>query len=94
MSPSTDSIFLRAASVAVTDQPVCGGSMNTRSKCSNQLCGLSSTRYGAAAMLPSSGTTTRLGPSAPRCSQIEAEPGPPLKAKQTGRCAGTAPLSW
>ena len=27
------------------------------------------------------------GPSAPRCSQIDAEPGPPLKAKQTGRAA-------
>ena len=38
-------------------------------------------------------TTTRLGPSAPRCSQIEAEPGPPLKAKQTGRVAASAPFS-
>jgi hypothetical protein len=26
-----------------TDQPVCGGSMKTRSKCSNQACGLSTT---------------------------------------------------
>ena len=44
-------------------------------------------------MLPSSGTTTRLGPRAPRCSQIEAEPGPPLKAKHTGRVAASAPFS-
>lgn len=93
MSPSTESILLRAASLAVTDQPVCGGSMKTMSKCSNQLCGLSSTAYGGSGMRPSSGTTTRLGPSAPRCSQIDAEPGPPLKAKHTGRAAASAPCS-
>ena len=40
-SPSTDSIFLRAASLAAVDQPVCGGSMKTRSKCSSQVSGLS-----------------------------------------------------
>src|SRR5438046_8573556 len=33
---------------------------------------------------------TRFGPSAPRCSQIEAEPGPPLKTKHTGRSFGSA----
>src|SRR5580658_1200882 len=41
-------------------------------------------------MVPSSRITTRLGPSAPRCSQIDADPGPPLKAKQTGRVAAGA----
>ena len=41
-------------------------------------------------MLASSGTITRFGPSAPRCSQIEAEPGPPLNAKHTGRGVGPA----
>ena len=92
-SPSTERIFFLASALAVVDQPVCGGSMKTRSKCSNQLCGLSLTAYGALGMLPSSGTTTRFGPSAPRCSQIEAEPGPPLKAKHTGRWRASAPLS-
>jgi hypothetical protein len=84
---------LRAFSFADTDQPVCGGSMNTMSKCSNQLSGLSEIEYGPTGIEPSSGTTTRFGPSAPRCSQIEAEPGPPLKAKHTGRDAAAAPSS-
>ena len=34
-------------------------------------------------------TTTRRGPRMPRCSQMDDEPGPPLKAKHTGR--GGAP---
>ena len=41
--------------------------------------------------MPSSRITTRLGPSAPRCSQIDADPGPPLKTKHTGRVVGSAP---
>ena len=41
-SPSTDSMRLRAASDAHTDQPVCGGSMKTRSKCASQVSALSS----------------------------------------------------
>ena len=49
--------------------------------------------YVARGMLPSSGVTTRFGPSAPRWSQIDADPGPPLNAKQTGRVAEAAPLS-
>ena len=59
--------------------------MNTRSKCSNHDSGLSVTVYGGGGIVPSSRMTTRFGPSAPRCSQIDAEPGPPLKAKHTGR---------
>jgi hypothetical protein len=91
-SPSTESIFFLASALAVVDQPVWGGSTKTRSKCSNQLCGLSATAYGASGMLPSSGVAMRFGPSAPRCSQIDAEPGPPLKAKHTGRVRGSAPF--
>ena len=40
-------------------------------------------------MNPSGCNTTRRGPSAPMCSQIEAEPGPPLKAKVSGRFAAS-----
>ena len=90
-SPSTLSIFLRASSLAVIEYPVCGGSMNTRSKCSNHDSWLSVTVYGGGGIEPSSRMTTRFGPSAPRCSQIEAEPGPPLNTKHTGRVAGGAP---
>src|SRR5271166_4597874 len=61
--------------------------MNTRSKCSNHDSWLSVTVYGGGGIVPSSRMTTRFGPSAPRCSQIEEEPGPPLKTKQTGRDA-------
>jgi hypothetical protein len=40
--------------------------------------------------VPSSRVTTCFGPTAPRCSHIEAEPGPPLKTKQTGRVFASA----
>ena len=62
--------------------------MKTRSKCASQVSGLSLTAYGGVGLLPSSGTTTRFGPSAPRCSHTDDEPGPPLKAKHTGRDGG------
>ena len=47
----------------------------------------------AVGMLASLGVRTRLGPSAPRCNQIDAEPGPPLNAKHSGRVLESAPLS-
>ena len=34
---------LQTQALALTDQPVCGGSMNTRSKWSSQVSGLSTT---------------------------------------------------
>ena len=92
-SPSTENSFLRASSPAAIDQPVCGGSMKTRSKCASQVSGLSLTAYGGAGIVPSLGTTTRLGPSAPRCSHTDDEPGPPLKAKHNGREPASAPDS-
>ena len=49
-------------------------------------------RYGAAGMKPSGCNTTCLGPSAPMCSQTVADPGPPLKAKVSGRLAGILPV--
>ena len=64
--------------------------MNTRSKCSNQDSWLSITVYGGGGIVPSSRMATRFGPSAPRCSQIEDEPGPPLKTKHTGRVFASA----
>ncbi len=48
------------------------------------------TVYGGGGIVPSSRVTTCFGPTAPRCSQIDADPGPPLKAKQTGRVLGSA----
>src|SRR5437773_8722729 len=89
-SPSTLNIFLRDSSLTVIEYPVCGGSMNTRSKCSNHDSWLSVTVYGGGGIVPSSRMATRFGPSAPRCSQIEEEPGPPLKTKHTGRILGSA----
>ena len=53
--------------------------MNTRSKCSNHDSWLSVTVYGGGGIVPSSRITTRFGPSAPRCSQIDAEPGPAVE---------------
>ena len=42
----------------------------------------------AAARMPSSLRSTRLGPAVPMCSQTDAAPGPPLKTKVIGRVAG------
>ena len=39
-------------------------------------------------MPPSGSMATRRGPSAPRCSQTDEEPGPPLKEKVRGRASG------
>ena len=43
------------------------------------------TVHGGGGIVPSSAMTTRFGPTGPRCSQIEADPGPPLHTKHTGR---------
>ena len=43
--------------------------------------------YGGGGIVPSSRMTTRFGPRAPRWSQIDEEPGPPLNTKHTGRLA-------
>ena len=40
---------------------------------------------GGLGAVPSSGTSSRCGPTAPRCSQTDAAPGPPLKRKISGR---------
>ena len=37
--------------------------------------------------------STRRGPMTPRCSHTLEDPGPPLKAKVTGRVVGSAPSS-
>ena len=49
------------------------------------MASLSTSWYGGEGMPPSSSMRTRLGPMAPRCSQTEAEPGPPLNEKVSGR---------
>ena len=62
--------------------------MNTRSLAFRMEYLLSTMANGGAGSEPSGFIFTRRGPSAPRCSQTEAEPGPPLKQKVTGRAAG------
>jgi hypothetical protein len=84
---------LRASSLAVTDQPVCGGSMNTRSKWSSQVSGLSTTAYGGGGRPASSLTCTRLGPSAPRCSQIDGRARPAVEG-EAHRPREAPPCNW
>ena len=71
--------------------PVPGGSMNTRSVWSSQVSALS---IGTGDRLGTIGSPngTRHGPIAPRSSQAEAAPGPPLMANVTARCAGSPPF--
>jgi len=66
-------------------KPVETGSMKTRSVRSSHVDSLSAIWYGGAGASPSGVRLARLGPMAPMCSQIEAEPGPPLKQYVTGR---------
>ena len=64
--------------------------MNTRSVASRIEFSLSTKCPGGGpAFHPSSLRATILGPKVPRCTQSEAEPGPPLKLKVTGRAAGS-----
>src|SRR4051794_14904334 len=64
--------------------------MKTRSVDVSQVCGFSSSRYGGAHGKPFSGALTRIGPATPRCNQIAAAPGPPLKTKVIGRASRAA----
>src|ERR1700690_3471531 len=73
-SPSTGRLY-----------PVLTGSIKTRSVCSSNVYSLSVSLKGGGGRLPSSCRTTRRGPSSPRCSHTEEEPGPPLKEKVMGR---------
>ena len=68
-------------------RPVPIGSMNTRSVKSSQLSGLSRATALSDGASPCAPNWTRLGPIAPRLRKAEAAPGPPLKAKVTGRDA-------
>src|ERR1041385_1235007 len=85
MSPRRLQNFLPSSAVAARLKPVPTGSMKTRSVASSQVCSLSTSWYGDAGSHPSSSIFTRRGPSAPRCSQTDAEPGPPLKENIRGR---------
>src|SRR5690606_38020482 len=68
-------------------KPVLIGSIKTRSDSSRMEYWLSVSLKGGLGISPSSVNTTRRGPSTPRCSQTDEEPGPPLKEKVTGRLA-------
>ena len=67
--------------------------MKTKSVRSNKPFSLFTRLYGAApsSFLASESTFTILGPKNPICNHIEAEPGPPLKTKVTGRLV-TSPI--
>ncbi len=52
---------------------------------------LSANEYGAGGVNCGSFVATRTGANDPMCSQIVAEPGPPLKMNVTGRVRGSAP---
>src|SRR4030088_2736723 len=67
-------------------KPVPTGSMKTRSVLSSREPALSATLYGGGGVGSAFEVITRFGPNAPMCSQTDAEPGPPLYTKDTGRC--------
>src|ERR1022692_217111 len=59
--------------------------MNTMSVKSSQVPGLSVNVAGSEGLSPSSPNLMRFGPMAPRFKYTEAAPGPPFRAKVTGR---------
>ena len=65
----------------------------TRSEKSSQVSVFGMAMPGAdgRALSPSSGR--RQGPSVPRCSQADDDPGPPLNANATGRVRLSTPMS-
>src|SRR5689334_15938104 len=67
--------------------------MKTRSVKPSHVCAFSVNRYGGAGGNPFSGSATRIGPAAPRWSQTDAAPGPPLKTNVIGRSLSAASSS-
>ena len=59
--------------------------MKTRSETASSVSALSTSVYGGGVGAATSPTSTRRGPSRPMCSQIDDDPGPPLKTKVIGR---------
>src|SRR4029450_5809761 len=80
-SPSTLNIFLRASSLLVIEYPVCGGSMNTRSKGSNHAASLSCTAYAPRRRPP-------LPPEPPQTQQEPRGAGPAVEDKANGPFGG------
>jgi hypothetical protein len=66
-------------------------STKTTSDTSSSECSLSISWKGGAGWKPSPAICTRLGPKLPMCSQILAEPGPPLYRNDTGRPLAFSP---
>ena len=85
MSPRKAWNLVFSSGLAAREKPVPTGSMKTRSVRSSQVASLSTRRNGGAGIVGSSGSATRRGPRVPRCSQTDAEPGPPLKLNMSGR---------
>jgi len=75
------------------EKPVPMGSMKTRSVAGSQESGLATSLPGGGGGGGRGGAlspmTTFRRPTAPRCSQTEYEPGPPLTTKLIGRVAGS-----
>src|SRR5579875_2991975 len=85
MSPRIEWNLALSSGLAAREYPVPTGSMKTRSARSSQVASLSTNRKGGAGIVGPSGIATLRGPRAPRCSQTEDEPGPPLKLNTKGR---------
>ena len=68
-------------------KPVPTGSMKTRSDASRSENSLGTRRPGGGEARPSASRSTRRGPSTPKCSHTELDPGPPLNENVMGRFA-------
>src|SRR5262245_43794478 len=84
-SSCTPWYFFGSTPGAARLKPVDTGSMNTRSVMSSKDKSLSTSLAGGGGCVPSSCMNARFGPQAPRCSQTDDDPGPPLKQNVTGR---------
>ena len=91
-SPSTPKTLAGSQSSATQDQPVPRASRKTTSVSRRTVWGLSSTAASARTW-PQPSVATRRGPMPPKLMGTEEEPGPPLKAKVTGRVGSAAPSS-
>src|SRR3954454_15928553 len=66
-------------------KPVPTGSTNTRSANASHEDSFWTSFGGSVGSVPSDGTATRCGPTAPMCRYADDAPGPPLKTNATGR---------
>ena len=75
-------------------KPVPIGSTNTRSLKPSHDSSLGMSRGGIRGNVPSAGSATRFGPSAPMWRYADDAPGPPLKTKVTGRSTSVGSATY